>query len=81
MTTIADEWVQEGIQQGIQQGIGQGIPLGEAKVLNRLLSYRFGKIPAWVEAKIATADQANLERWAERVLDAATLEAVFAKEN
>ena len=77
MTTIADEWVQEGIQQGIEQGI----PLGEARVLKRLLVYRFGKVPAWVEAKLTGADQASLERWVERVLEATTLEAVFAEED
>lgn len=60
----------EGLQQGLQQG--------ESLLLQRLLIRRFGALPGWAEAKLAGAERAQLEQWGERVLDAATLEAVFA---
>jgi hypothetical protein len=79
MATIAEEWVREGRQQGLQQGLQQGIPQGEALLLHRQLTCRFGPLPAWVEAQLQKAEAAQLEVWAERVLEAATLEAVFAE--
>jgi hypothetical protein len=36
-------------------------------------------LPDWVAEKLAQADQTSLETWAERVLDAGTLEEVFAQ--
>jgi flagellar biosynthesis/type III secretory pathway protein FliH len=81
MATIAEEWVREGLQQGLQQGrqqgLQQGIPQGEALLLRRQLTCRFGPLPAWVEAQLQKAESAQLEVWAERVLNAPTLEAVF----
>ena len=53
---------------------------GEARLLRKLLIRRFGPLPAWVEAKLAGAEPARLEVWGERVLEAVTLEAVFAAE-
>ena len=70
MMTIADEWVQEGIEKGI--------PMGETLLLRRQLTRRFGPVPGWVEAKLAGAEPAQLELWGERLLDAPSLEAVFA---
>ena len=82
MSTIADEWIREGEQkgllQGISQGITQGISQGELAVLRRLMTRRFGPLPLWAEAKLNQAGQAQLEIWADRVLDATTLEDVFA---
>ena len=46
---------------------------------SRLLSRRFGPLPAWVEAKLVGAEPAQLEAWGERVLEAATLAAVLAE--
>ena len=81
MSTIAEQWIQQGIQQGIhqgiQQGIQQGISQGEMLALKRQLERRFGALPAWVEEKLTTANQASLESWADRVLEATSLEDVF----
>ena len=41
---------------------------------------RFGPLPAWAEVKLTGAEPARLEAWAERLLEAATLEAVFVEE-
>ncbi len=87
MSTIADEWIREGeqkgllqgLQQGVAQGISQGISQGELAVLRHLLTHRFGPLPLWTEAGLNQAGQAQLETWADRVLDAPTLADVFAE--
>jgi hypothetical protein len=55
----------------------QGVPLGEAKLLRRQLVRRFGALPAWAELRLEQAGEAELEVWADRVLECATLEEVL----
>jgi predicted transposase/invertase (TIGR01784 family) len=66
-------------QEVFAEGESEGELKGELKLLRRLLIRRFGPLPAWAEAKLAGAEPAQLEVWGERVLEAATLEAVFAE--
>ena len=73
------EGMQQGIQRGIQQGVQQGVQLGESKLLRRQLLRRFGPLPSWVEQRLQDADEADLELWAERVLECKTIEAVFGE--
>ena len=61
-------------RRGMEKGIEKGISRGQAGLLAR----RFGPLPAWVEARLNTAEPAQLETWALRVLDATSLEEVFA---
>ncbi|MDR0634970.1 MAG: DUF4351 domain-containing protein [Azoarcus sp.] len=42
-------------------------------MLVRLLSRRFGPLPEWARERLRRADVAQLETWADAVLDAATL--------
>ncbi|MGF1615665.1 MAG: transposase, partial [Gammaproteobacteria bacterium] len=67
----------EGFQEGRQEGVEQGTRRGELALLKRLLVHRFGPLPDWVEVKLEGADTAALEGWAERILEAQELEAVF----
>lgn len=64
-------------RMGIAKGIEEGIQQGEALVLRRLLARRFGELPDWVEERLTQASRQELETWADRVLDAPGLEAVF----
>ena len=59
----------EGMQQGMQQG--------EALALQRLLSKRFGSIPAGIGARIAGASSEQIEVWLDQVLDARSLDDLF----
>ena len=63
------EWTEKWKQQGLQQGIAQGEIA--------LLRHRFGPLPDWVEQRIQQAPPEQLETWAERLLDAESLPAVF----
>jgi len=67
------EWTEEWKQQGLQQGLQQ-----EAhKLLQRQLTRRFGPLAPDTRARLEAATLDQLERWAENILDAATLEDVF----
>ena len=78
LATRIKQWEQEIRIEEFSKGIEKGVRTGEAAILRRLLHLRFGPLPAWVDDKIGQAQRAQLEQWSERVLDAATLDAVFA---
>jgi hypothetical protein len=72
------EGIKAGKAQGIKAGKAQGIKEGERALVRKQLTLRFGKLSADAERRIARASLAELERWAERVLTARSLAAVFA---
>lgn len=59
-------------------GEERGIQKGEATMLTRQMQRRFGAVPEWVSEKVAKADLPSLEEWGLRVLDAQSLDEVFA---
>ena len=69
-----------GIERGLQQGLQQGRQEGEATVLRRLLTRRFGPLPTWAEERLTQASLQELERWADRLLEASQLDEVFVAE-
>ncbi len=68
-TSAAERWKRESFEKGHEQG--------QRAILVRLLTHRFGPLPASVTAGIEAAGADALARWADRVLDATTLDAVF----
>ena len=76
-----DQWAQKyeqiGIERGIEKGIEQGIEKGEALVLQKLLTKRFGTLPRALVIAISAASATQIDVWVDRVLDAASLEDVF----
>jgi predicted transposase YdaD len=75
----ASEVVETTGERLIREGREQGVLEGERRVLLRLLRRRFGAVPADLELRVAGASQAKLDAWADRVLDAETLDAVFSE--
>lgn len=71
-------WEEEAQAKGIQQGLQQGVQQGIERVLGALLASRFGALPEWAAARLHSASAEVLERWSVRVLDASSLEDVFA---
>ena len=69
-----------GLERGRQEGLQQGLQQGEATVLRRLLTRRFGPLPLWAEERLAQASLQELERWADRVLEAQQLDEIFVTE-
>jgi hypothetical protein len=88
VTSLERIGIQKGFQQGHQEGHLQGRQEGHlqgrqqeaAELLRRLLTRRFGALPDWVELRLRAAPTATLEHWADRLLDAASLEAIFGDE-
>jgi predicted transposase/invertase (TIGR01784 family) len=68
---------EEAEQKGRQEGRQEGRAAGNAEMLLRLLTLKFGPPAASVAERLASASQAELLRWSERVLSAETLEGVF----
>lgn len=68
---------EKGIAQGIEQGIEKGIGQGQARLLTRLLEERFGPLPEPQAARLQSSTPEQLETWALRLLDAASLDDVF----
>jgi len=60
-----DKWVQDAENRG------------EATLLQRQLTRKFGSIPETIQQKIQTATPAQLETWSLNILDATTLDEVF----
>lgn len=55
----------------------EGEMTGERRVLQRLLSKRFGELPDWVGEKLEMADTEQLEAWTDDILTANSLEELF----
>ena len=68
---------EEGMQQGMEQGMDQGRVEGERALLERQLRRRFGMLSPEVTERLSQASAADLESWADNVLDAPTLDDVF----
>lgn len=66
------------MQKGLEKGIEKGRIEGEGIILHRLLTRRFGPLSPEILERLARADTAQLETWADRVLDACSLDEVFA---
>lgn len=60
-----------------RKGLEEGILQGEVAMLIRLLTHKFGTIPAEYQKRIEDADAKSLLRWSENILEAKTLADVF----
>jgi hypothetical protein len=60
-----------------KRGVEQGKVSGRAELLLKLLALKFGEIPPEIESKVSHAELEQLDRWAERVLAATSLEEIF----
>ena len=63
-----------------QQGRKEGRVEGQAAILLGQLAKRFGPVPAAMKKRIVSAGERELQTWALRVLDAASIEEVLGTE-
>lgn len=80
VTSVERLAIERGMQQGLAKGLEKGIVKGEGTILRRQLTRRFGPLPQDILDRLADADAAKLETWADRVIDAASLDEVFAED-
>jgi hypothetical protein len=64
-------------REGRKEGEARGELSGKRELLLRLLRQRFGRLPATTTARIDKAAAADLTRWADRMLTAASLDEVL----
>ena len=53
---------------------------GQMQLLTRQLVRRFGELSSAIKARLANASLEEIDRWGGRILDAATIDAIFAEE-
>jgi hypothetical protein len=75
----ASEVVMSTAQRLIEQGRAEGEARGARRVLGLQLRSRFGVLDPQTEKRLEAASVEELERWAERVVDARTLADVFGR--
>ena len=68
----------EGRVEGEAKGRAEGLLWG-ARLLERLLVAKFGELSNEVKSRLQAASADDIERWAERVLNAERIEAVFTE--
>ena len=70
---------QEGRQEGREEGMMEGEVLGRYSLLQRQIAKRFGVdlLDIRTQERLRTAKAEQLDLWAERILDARTIEDVF----
>jgi hypothetical protein len=69
--------IEKGLEKGIEKGIEKRLEAQRAQML-RLLTRRFGAVPDAMAARVAGAGAEDLDRWLDRILDAASLDELFA---
>ena len=62
------------IRQGREEGKEQGKVAGEQRIITLQLEKRFGPLPEWASAKLASLGVAEIELLAERFYDASSLD-------
>jgi Domain of unknown function (DUF4351) len=61
-----------------EDAVNTGVEKGQRELVLRLLTERFGSLPAGITQRVGRASLPELERWAVRILKAASLDDVFA---
>jgi len=74
----AAEAAAQAVAEATAQAMAIGKLEGEAALLERQLARRFGPITPSTRLRLDSATAAQLEAWADRILDARTLAEVFA---
>ncbi|MCK6533005.1 MAG: hypothetical protein L6Q84_08545, partial [Polyangiaceae bacterium] len=75
--TGAQMLIEQGKAEGLAKGRAEGEAKGKAELLLRQMRRKYGRVPAWVAKRLRGAASADLDRWAERVVTEASLDAVF----
>ena len=76
---LALVWHQVELNVSREEGFAEGRLSALREVFGRLLTAKFGAPSEALLARVATADEATLLRWLDRIISAETLEAVFER--
>ena len=73
--------IRQGLEQGLQQGREEGREEGRrgmARMLTNVLEKRFGTLPPWAAARLASASPETLDFWSLRLDDSAGLQEILS---
>ena len=73
-----EKGLQQGLQQGLQRGRQEGQRDAEIQLLTKMLTLRFGPLDVQATERLEHSSAEERSAWAERLLSAPTLDAVFA---
>ena len=65
------------IRQGLAQGLATGRAEGEQRLLRLQIEKRFGPIPEWANARLASLSVTEIEALGERIFDASSIETLL----
>ena len=68
-------------RRGMEKGMEKGIGKGQSQLLRLQIQQRFGALPEDLDARLQGARPEQLQAWALRLLDAASLEDLFRPDN
>jgi hypothetical protein len=74
---VLNDIFEKGVVEGFGKGRLEGETHGRAETLLRQLRKRFGAVPDTAVERVHAAAIEDLDRWADAVLDAPSLDAVF----
>jgi hypothetical protein len=66
--------LEQGRQEGRQEGLQEGLQQGKQGLLRELLASKFGTLPTWASTRVSAGSDAEIERWAKRILNSESLE-------
>lgn len=78
-TEFAKRYFSQGQQQGKAEGKAEGEAKGKAEIVLNLLALKFRKLSNTTKKRVQSASVQELDRYAERILTAKTLDEVFKK--
>jgi hypothetical protein len=67
----------KGRKLGLQEGEAKGRQAGEAALLSRQITRKFGPLSEWVQQRIEGGDAKQLLQWGDRFVTARTVEEIF----
>jgi hypothetical protein len=79
--SIFEEGEARGVAKGEARGEARGKVEGKASTLKRLLTLRFGPLPAWAERRIDAATLAQLDTWVDGIFAAEGVAALIGPED
>ncbi|HWN66293.1 MAG TPA: DUF4351 domain-containing protein, partial [Haliangium sp.] len=79
MLSVAEQLIKQGFDKGLEKGLEKALE-GQRTMLLRLLGRRFGAVPDPIMERVTAATTPELERWSDRLFDAASLDDVFRSE-
>jgi predicted transposase YdaD len=79
MQPYISSFERRGLERGLERGRHEGQQEALSRLLAILLTQRFGALPPSIDERLRGATPGELQGWGEAVLDAPTLESVFAQ--